>query len=119
MVAALPGCTLDPSLRALQTDPMSTWSPAGVLTEDRDEEGDHQESGFYSYAHLSRTLHMRDAEAASAAAGQAREAAKADGWKEDRDSSFLLKFLGGNVQGALSVRVAETDQSLLYISLSG
>jgi hypothetical protein len=119
MVAALTSCSVDPGLRALQKDPMATWSPAGVLSEDRYEEGAHQESGFYSYAHLTRTLHMRDAEAAKAATGQAREAAKADGWKEDRDSSFLLKSLGGNVHGALSVRLADTDGSLLYISLSG
>jgi hypothetical protein len=99
VLASFAGCSVDPNLRAFQGDPMASWTPAGMVWEDRLEEGAHQEGAFYSTAHLSRTIHMTSAEAAQTAVGQAKDAAISFGWKESRDPTFFGKQLAVEFTG--------------------
>ena len=119
-LAMVAGCTLDPGLRAIQGDPMASWTPSGMVSEDRYEQGASQESGFYSQPQLARTIQMANADAATDAAIQAKGVAKTFGWREipDMPPNFLGKSLGGGFRGELYVTLAKNDATQLIISLS-
>jgi len=117
-LGSLTACTQDPGLRALQGDPMASWAPNGMVSEDRDEQGASQQSGFSSAPGLSRRIHMDSADAAESAAIQAKDVATSYGWKAIPDSPFLGKSLDGGFSGEFYVSISEKDANALIISLS-
>lgn len=98
---------------------MASWTPDGAVWEDRSEDGARHESGFWSASNLHRRLQMPDAASARVALGQAVEAAENSGWKPSDDSRRFLKVVGGAVRADMWVALADTDESVLILSLTG